>query len=296
MIVKMNKYSIVVLNEDSEQLLHKLQEFGMMDITRSEQPVDDYSQEMFTLSQRIDNTVTAIKSFAEQIGDENIDLAGNIPLEEVINKVEGLLSKKETIQRSLKQDTIDLTEATPWGEFNPDDLKRVRDLGYDAHFYVVPQKKFSEDLSERYIMQELNRVDNMVYFAILIPKDGDVQIPSNEAKFPTLSASTLQARIKRHNLDIDAIEKEIAAHYKRVPELTEYQNRTNDKVDIYLASSSATKEGEIKIWVLTGFVPTKESTEIDNLLNNSSVVYIKEDAVVEDNPPDRKSTRLNSSH
>ena len=284
MIVKMNKYSIVVLNEDSEQFLHKLQELGMMDITRSEQPIDDHSQEMFTLSQRIDNTVTAIRSVTEKIGEENIIPADNNSLEEVINRVEDLLSKRENIQRSLKQDTADLAEAVPWGEFNPDDLKKVRDLGYDAHFYTLPQKKFSEDLSERYIMKELNRVNNLVYFVILTP-EGDVQIPSNETKFPALSAPTLQARIKRYNLDIDTIEKEIASHCKLVPELTEYQNRTNDKADIYLASSSATKEGENKIWVLTGFTPSKESAEIDHLLDNSSVVYIKEDAVVEDNPP-----------
>ena len=43
MIEKMTKYSFIMLSSYTEDFLQKLQEIGMMDITRSRKPVDEAS-------------------------------------------------------------------------------------------------------------------------------------------------------------------------------------------------------------------------------------------------------------
>ena len=41
MISKMTKYSFILLSEGQEKFLEKLQELGVVDITRSSRPVDE---------------------------------------------------------------------------------------------------------------------------------------------------------------------------------------------------------------------------------------------------------------
>ena len=43
MIDKMTKYSFVLLSGEAESFLKELEELGVVDITRSEKPVDDRS-------------------------------------------------------------------------------------------------------------------------------------------------------------------------------------------------------------------------------------------------------------
>jgi hypothetical protein len=47
MIASMTKYSFILLNGEQEGLLEKLQETGLVDITRSVKPVDGKSGELF---------------------------------------------------------------------------------------------------------------------------------------------------------------------------------------------------------------------------------------------------------
>ena len=46
MISPMTKYSFILLNGEQEGLLERLQEIGLVDITRSEKPVDPESFQM----------------------------------------------------------------------------------------------------------------------------------------------------------------------------------------------------------------------------------------------------------
>ena len=46
MIEKMTKYSFVLLSADKEEFLSGLQDLGLVDITRSEKPVDDNTAAM----------------------------------------------------------------------------------------------------------------------------------------------------------------------------------------------------------------------------------------------------------
>ena len=46
MVDKMMKYSFILLNGETEGFLEKLQELGVVDVTRSARPVDDKSAAM----------------------------------------------------------------------------------------------------------------------------------------------------------------------------------------------------------------------------------------------------------
>ena len=46
MVDKMIKYSFILLSEETETFLEKLQEMGVVDVTRSAKPIDEHSAAM----------------------------------------------------------------------------------------------------------------------------------------------------------------------------------------------------------------------------------------------------------
>jgi hypothetical protein len=66
MIVRMTKYSFVVLSQELDSFLLKLQELGMMDITRSVRPIDQNSKEMVEVSSRYKSAISLLGRLAKE--------------------------------------------------------------------------------------------------------------------------------------------------------------------------------------------------------------------------------------
>ena len=64
MVDKMIKYSFILLSGETEGFLEKLQELGVVDVTRSVKPIDDYSASVLS-------SVSSAKNIIEKL--ENID-------------------------------------------------------------------------------------------------------------------------------------------------------------------------------------------------------------------------------
>ena len=61
MIEKMTKYSFIMLSSYTEDFLQKLQEIGMMDITRSRKPVDEASAALLDRMKDCKDTAAYLK-------------------------------------------------------------------------------------------------------------------------------------------------------------------------------------------------------------------------------------------
>ena len=61
MIEKMTKYSFILLSSYTEEFLQKLQQIGMMDITRSHKPVDEASAALLDRMKDCKDTAAYLK-------------------------------------------------------------------------------------------------------------------------------------------------------------------------------------------------------------------------------------------
>ena len=62
MITKMTKYSFVLLSGEKEGFLEKIQELGVVDITRSVKPVDEHSHEMLAEASKARKVLELLES------------------------------------------------------------------------------------------------------------------------------------------------------------------------------------------------------------------------------------------
>ncbi|MBO5805034.1 MAG: hypothetical protein J6R25_08240 [Bacteroidales bacterium] len=284
MIVRMTKYSFVVLSQELDSFLLKLQELGMMDITRSVRPVDQNSREMVELSTRYKAAISMLKRVAKECeGITPVETPTTDDL--LLQNVEKVFAAKDEATAAKNQLLRDIQESEVWGEFSHKDIERLQQLGLQPHFYAVSPKRYQESWKEEYPLQILNATANKIYFTIVAPTGEEVPFPIQEATFPAQPASILRGELKDVEARIDELKGQIAYFVNETDRLQSIHEAHLGKLDLYLANVASVKEGEDTISVLEGFAPTTEDGAICEFLDSTSALYITEKATQEDNPP-----------
>ena len=284
MIVRMTKYSFVVLSQELDSFLLKLQELGMMDITRSVRPVDQNSREMVELSTRYKAAISMLKRVAKECeGITPVETPTTDDL--LLQNVEKVFAAKDEAVGTRNQLLRDIQESEVWGEFSHKDIERLQQIGLQPHFYAVSPKRYQESWKEEYPLQILNATANKIYFTIVAPTGEEVPFPIQEAQFPAQPASILRGELKEIEAKIDNLKGQIAYFVNETDRLQSIHEAHLGKLDLYLANVASVKEGEDTISVLEGFAPTTEDGAICEFLDSTSALYITEKATQEDNPP-----------
>lgn len=284
MIVKMTKYSFVVLSQELDSFLLKLQELGMMDITRSVRPVDQNSKEMVELSARYKSAVSLLKRLAKEC--EGITpVATEVSDDLFLQTVEKVFAAKDEAVSLRGQLLRDIQESEVWGDFSVSDIERLHQIGFQPHFYAVSGKRYQESWEQEYPLQILNNTSSKVYFTIVAPVGEELQFPIQESTFPQKPATELRAELKEVEQRLQELKGKIAGFIPQAGRLQEINEKLLNELDLYLASAASVKEGEETISVLEGFAPTSEDAAICEFLDSTSALYITEKATQEDNPP-----------
>lgn len=284
MIVRMTKYSFVVLSQELDSFLLKLQELGMMDITRSVRPVDQNSKEMVELSARYKSAVSLLKRLSKEC--EGITpVATEVSDDLFLQTVEKVFAAKDEAVSLRGQLLRDIQESEVWGDFSVSDIERLHQIGFQPHFYAVSGKRYQESWEQEYPLQILNTTSSKVYFTIVAPVGEELQFPIQESTFPQKPATELRAELKEVEQRLQELKGKIAGFIPQAGRLQEINEKLLNELDLYLASAASVKEGEETISVLEGFAPTSEDAAICEFLDSTSALYITEKATQEDNPP-----------
>jgi len=291
MVVKMIKYSFVLMNKELDDFLNSLQELGMVDITRSNKAIDKYSEESLSLSARYKNALDYLSNIANANKKAKKEKASfkeiveDIPKDKLLNTIEHYRSLEKALKSELMNLERDARNAAKWGDFNLEDVRKINDLGYELHFYTISEKKFNPQWENDYILQILNKLDGKVYFTILVPKNEKCDLNISESDFPETSISEINKRIKEAENELEQLTYKINGLAAQINSLQELYDVLLTEMDMHFANVASTKSGEGSIAVLEGFAPKEQEQEISEFLNKSCAYYLKEEAKEEDNPP-----------
>ncbi|OFY41099.1 MAG: hypothetical protein A2X18_12120 [Bacteroidetes bacterium GWF2_40_14] len=289
MITRMNKYSMIIYHADLSSFLERLQNLGMVDIKRENRAVDSHSKELYEQTHRYRQIIKKLGVVRESIADKTkIDLSlvdKRKTAEELLEAAEECFNNGSLWEQELQNADRERTEAFEWGEYNREDIEKIKMLGYDMHFYSTSDKRFNQEWSSVYLIHKLNQSKGKTYFVILTPVGEDFKFDIPESKFPQTSFNLL-------DIKIDALQKNIESNNRRVEALTHFIElldkrsiEVGGELDLYLANTSSQKEAEGTIAVLTGYAPINENRVVADFLDNEGVYYLSKEAVDEDNPP-----------
>ncbi len=276
MIAPMTKYSFILLKGDQEGLLEKLQEIGLVDITRSVKPIDDKSAAILADAERKHALLQSLDKVEIPEGLAHTAVTGN-PEETAKTALDHLAELEEALQTAEKE----AAASEPWGEYDRDKLRAVEDAGIPVHFHITPAKAFKAEWADQYALSVVNELDGKVYYVVV----GEDPLPDALKRGPKASVTDIQTRIATLQANIDR-EKAVLAGVKDVRGKIENAARRNlSDLDLYLASQAAVPAAENTLVTLVGYAPAEDEEAVTKALDATGEYYFKDAAVVEDNPP-----------
>lgn len=287
MITKMTKYSFVLLTGEKEGFLEQLQELGVVDISRSVKPIDSDSSVMFHKAERARKTLEFLESIdyskdadAEAIAKATVNIEGD-----PVDFIEECRAKLTELHAALAHAEKQLQATLPWGEYDKKALDGLKDLGYAIRYYAVDAKKFDESWGELYPLQVVSNNGKKVWFVTVAPKGEAYSFPVQEVAAPEITSAEAASDIVRIKTEITGCKAGLLNAKDYIPAIKEACNSDLVELDRYLAKEAGEGAAEDMITVFTGFAPVENDAELVEAFDKMGVLYLKEEAVLEDNPP-----------
>ena len=249
----MTKYSFVLLDAGKEDFLSRLQELGLVDITRSDKPVDERTAAL------LDGIEARKKRISEIEKGSDATLQG---LKERLN--------------ALEKEAADLKA---WGSW---DRAALAETGVKLHFYSVPSKKYDAAWEASYATFKVDDNGKTCRFVIAGDNAG---FPLKELPEPVRNYSDAEADVKAASDEMKAYAAGLEAAKADIPTLRKELEVQQEDFSRALASAAAEGAAENLLAVFEGFSPVENDAELEKQFDAMDIVWFKDKAVLEDNPP-----------
>ena len=275
------------MTEEKEGFLEQLQELGVVDISRSEKPVDQDSHQMLAQASRAKKALEFLEGidYTKDTDAEAIAKATVTVEDDPVTFIEGCRSRIAELGVALADAEKQMKARLPWGEYDRKAVEGLSDLGYAVRYYCVDKKRFDEAWGGLYPLQVVSEDGKKVWFVTVAPKDEIYSFPVQETAAPEGTYAEAAALAGSIREEIITCKAGLMNAKDYIPAIKEACNRDLVELDRYLADSAAVAAAEDHITVFTGFAPVDDDQILVEAFDKMGVFYIKEEAVEEDNPP-----------
>ena len=289
MVDKMIKYSFILLSEETDGFLNKLQELGVVDVTRSAKPIDDHSAAMLDSVATAKRVIGKLESvnYSKDEDKKAIDLAyGRANTEkDMIAGAQKALTALAELEAAKAASDKEVMARRPWGKFDKTRLEQLQTLGYAVRYYVAPKKKFTPEWAELYPLQVVTEDSNNIWFVTISEKGADYNFPIDPVQAPEGSWEDAQKVSDSIAAEIATAKGQVLRYKEKIAQMTSDYEQSLIDLDMYLAKAGTESAVENKLCIIEGFAPVENEDKLTNAFNAAGVLYIKEDAKEEDNPP-----------
>ena len=275
MVTEMTKYDFILMSGDADAFLKKLQEIGLVDITRSLKPVDEQSEKLSLRAGIYRKALSALK------GVEPAEFAEKTYGDLAVNVLD-TLKEKEEAQDQLALLRKELEESRPWGSFDREGFKKLADMGLKLHFYKA--KTIDPVWAEQYALSEISSDGTYTYFVVVADSD-DYDFPMKELPAPDRDCAAIEKAIADLEDEIAQKNKHLAELKCHEADLQKSLENLTSKLDLHLAQVAGEKAADEYLTVFEGFAPAASEESLRALLDQENVFYVADKAVVDDNPP-----------
>lgn len=287
MIVPMRKYSFLIYHKEYLDFLHDLQDLGVVHIIekQSGEIEDEELKANYGQLKEIKKTIQFLKKRVPEenrTGQVSSARDGQIVLDEIKQKRE----KLEQNQQMLVSLNKDIQNLEPWGEFSYETMEDLRKAGIIVRFFSCSAKRLDESWAEKYHLEIINQVGNVIYFVIIQYHDEQIDIDAEEFKLSEKNLETLRKEyqeteksIEEMNIGLDNIARE------DVPVLEKYREKLLSETDFKNVILNTEKSAEDKLMILEGWIPKTKEKDLNQFLEKQEIHFIVDKPKKEDKVP-----------
>ncbi len=279
MISPMTKYSFILLSGQTEEVFSKLQDLGVIDITRSVKPVDEMSEALLSEADTVKKALNVLNS-CDAEPEKSFRFDGD-PVEAALKAQADVEELKNELSSAKKE----LSARKPWGQFSTESIGRLEAQGLKIRFYSCQKKKFDPAWAEIQPLQVISETDTTVFFVTVAPVSEEYSFPIEPMAAPEGSVNEMELTIKDLETKLSERKKLLGNLKGCVGELRQRYNEKLGALDLYLAESATEMAADSHLAVVTGFAPTEDDKRLCDAFDALGIYYIHEPATKEDNPP-----------
>lgn len=279
MISPMTKYSFILLSGQTEEFLSKIQDLGVIDITRSVKPVDEKSEALLSEADTVKKALAVLNS-CDAEPEKGFRFDGD-PVEAALKAQADVEELKNELSSAKKE----LSARKPWGQFSTESIGRLEAQGLKIRFYSCQKKKFDHAWAEIQPLQVVSETDTTVFFVTVAPVSEEYSFPIEPMAAPEGSVNEMELTIKDLETKLSERKKLLGNLKGCIGELRQRYNEKLGALDLYLAESATEMAADSHLAVVTGFAPTEDDKRLCDEFDALGIYYIHEPATKEDNPP-----------
>lgn len=279
MISPMTKYSFILLSGQTEEFLSKIQDLGVIDITRSVKPVDEKSEALLSEADTVKKALNVLNS-CDAEPEKGFRFDGD-PVEAALKAQADVEELKNELSSAKKE----LSARKPWGQFSTEAIGRLEAQGLKIRFYSCQKKKFDPAWAEIQPLQVVSETDTTVFFVTVAPVSEEYSFPIEPMAAPEGSVNEMELTIKDLETKLSERKKLLGNLKGCIGDLRQRYNEKLGALDLYLAESATEMAADSHLAVVTGFAPTEDDKRLCDAFDALGIYYIHEPATKEDNPP-----------
>jgi len=275
MVEKMKMVHIVTSASAKDEMLKGLREIGVMHLAEKQSADREVSDRFQTLSK----TEMALKDYAEPKQKPADGILTDDEFNKMYDGVLEAMDRKSALGQEISAANTEIDRIAAWGDFSPQDLKDLKEAGYDFHFYRMGSKEFQALQAEedvRFIrLAPVDKQDAVAVFGTLPPSIQATEFIPGES-----SMSELRQKIEDARKGIDDCDGTLKAasvydaSFK--DQLLKLQNEMN------YSSASATAQGDDDFVWISGYVPEVELDKVKAMAAEKNCAWAADDVAEDD--------------
>lgn len=311
MIEPMIRYDLLLYHGDVRSFMEALRELGVVDVTLREWDAPQEVKELVGMSERYKTVYQRLGSIkaADADGADAIDNAyeaeQRVPFATVAEAVEAYeeaAERMEQLENLRVKASGELDELAMWGEFDPAEIRRLREVeGVALRFFEVPTKQYRSEWEREYAISVVETdFGGMTYFVVAQPV-AEAAGPIDwgvgggavvELRAPEMTFGQKEAQIERYLQDEKRWQgvmaraalsrEEIRAAY------VEMQNRIT--FDEAVNAGEELAEGTIKR--IEAWSVAQDRQRVEAFLDAEAIIFESAEATAKENPPIKLKNRF----
>ena len=295
MITKMKKLTFLVYHKEYEEFLNSLRELGVVHIVEKQQGAADNTelQENIRLSNRL---AAALKLLQNQKHEKNAVIAteGGTAARgiQVLDEVDALQTEHGKLSQQLQSYAKEKEALEAWGNFEPDNVQKLKNAGYVIGFYSCSEGNYKEEWETEYNAMIVNRISSKVFFVTLTKGGQEVDLDVEQAKLPAYSLAHLETLYNTTEQAVEENEKKLVTFSEtEIPSLKAALKELQSQIEFSKVVLSSEQTAGDKLMLIEGWAPAFSQVEIEAYLNDAHVYYEITDPMPGDNVPIRLNNK-----
>lgn len=297
MIEPMIRYNLLLYHGDVKPFMEKLRELGVVDITFRDWDAPQEVRDLVSLSERYRTVYQRLGSVKPDAAEETVAGGGDLSpfptVREAVEAYEAAAERLSQLESLRARATTELDELSMWGEFDPQEIERLRkEEGIALRFFEVSAKQYRPEWEREYAIQVVaQNLGGETYFVVAQPVSDGAAEPIDlgnavvELKAPEMTFGQKEQQIEdylRQEKEQQNIIARAALSRDRIwADYLKMKDRIMFDDAVHAGESAA--DGTIQIVEAWSVVENREKVEA--FLDAEGVIYESERATAEENPP-----------